>query len=70
MRHYQTGKTYFRVPLGGAATKKYGADYLHIHRADLLTVLHDACENMGVNIHLGSSYSRLSARFPKSHYPI
>ena len=55
MRHYQTGKPYFCVPLGGAATKKYGADYLHIHRADLLTVLHDACEKMGVNIHLGQA---------------
>jgi len=55
MRHYLTGKTYFCVPLGGTATKKYGADYLHIHRADLLTVLHDACEKMGVNIHLGQA---------------
>jgi salicylate hydroxylase len=55
MRHYQTGKTYFRIPLGGAAIKKYGADYLHIHRADLLTVLYNACENMGVNIHLAQA---------------
>ena len=55
MRHYQTGKTYFTVPLGHTATQKYAADYLHIHRADLLTVLHDACEGAGVSIHLGQA---------------
>jgi len=55
MRHYQTGKTYFTVPLGHTATQKYGADYLHIHRADLLTMLHDACVNVGVSIHLGQA---------------
>jgi salicylate hydroxylase len=55
MRHYHTGKTYFTVPLGATATQKYGADYLHIHRADLLTVLHDACEDAGVSIHLGQA---------------
>ena len=55
MRHYQTGKTYFTVPLGETATQKYGSDYLHIHRADLHSVLHDACKNMKVDIHLGKS---------------
>lgn len=53
MRHYHTGKTYFTVPLGDTATQKYGADYLHILRADLHTVLHNACKKMNVNIHLG-----------------
>jgi salicylate hydroxylase len=52
MRHYQTGKTYFTVPLGDAATQKYGADYLHIHRADLHNVLYDACKDLNVSIHL------------------
>ena len=55
MRHYQTGNTYFTVPLGDAATKKYGADYLHIHRADLLKILHVSCENAGVSIYLGQA---------------
>ena len=44
MRHYQTGKTYFTVPLGHTATQKYAADYLHIHRADLHTALLDGCK--------------------------
>jgi len=55
MRHYQTGKTYFTVPLGDTATQKYGADYLHIHRADLHTALHHACEESNVSIHLGQA---------------
>jgi salicylate hydroxylase len=53
MRHYQTGKTYFTVPLGDAATQKYAADYLHIHRADLHTALYNACKDINVSIHLG-----------------
>jgi salicylate hydroxylase len=55
MRHYKTGKTYFSVPLAATATQKYGADYLHIHRADLHAVLLDACEDVGVSIHLGQT---------------
>lgn len=55
MRHYQTGKNYFTVPLGETATQKYGADYLHIHRADLHTTLRDACEMRNVSIHLGQA---------------
>jgi len=55
MRHYKTGKTYFTVPLGDTATQKYGAHYLHIHRADLHSILHNACKNMNVSIHLGQT---------------
>lgn len=53
MRHYQTGKTYFTVPLGNTVAQKYGANYQHIHRADLHTILYNACKKMKVNIHLG-----------------
>jgi salicylate hydroxylase len=55
MRHYQTGKNYFTVPLGVTAAQKYGADYLHIHRADLHYALQHACEKLNVNIHLGQT---------------
>lgn len=55
MRHYQTGKHYFTVPLGEAAIQKYAADYLHIHRADLHTALQHACETLNVSIHLGQT---------------
>lgn len=53
MRHFKTGNTYFTVPLGECATHKYGADYLHIHRADLHAVLHDESVKLKVSIHLG-----------------
>ncbi|MBA6292250.1 FAD-dependent monooxygenase [Colwellia sp. MB3u-70] len=55
MRHYKTGKPYFTVPLGDNARQKYGADYLHVHRADLHTALYNACINMKVTIYLGKS---------------
>ena len=55
MRHYQTGKTYFTVPLGDTATHKYNADYLHIHRADLHAVLDLACKALNVSVHLGKT---------------
>jgi salicylate hydroxylase len=55
MRNYQTGKTYFTVPLADTATQKYGADYLHIHRADLHRTLLDACQSMEVSFHLGQA---------------
>jgi salicylate hydroxylase len=56
MRHYKTGKTYFTVPLGDAATQKYGAHYLHIYRADLHSILYNACVNMNVSIYLGKTF--------------
>lgn len=65
MRHYQTGKTYFTVPLGNSASQKYGADYLHIHRADLHTALLDGCQNTNVSIHLGQAVQSYS-QTPKS----
>ncbi|MBA6326383.1 FAD-dependent monooxygenase [Colwellia sp. MB02u-6] len=55
MRHYQTGKSYFTVPLGDNAAQKYGAPYLHVHRADLQMALYNACVNMKVTIHLGKA---------------
>lgn len=55
MRHYQTGKTYFTVPLSDTATQKYAADYLHIHRADLHSLLLNTCEKQKVSIHLGQA---------------
>jgi salicylate hydroxylase len=65
MRHYQTGKTYFTVPLADTATQKYGADYLHIHRADLHRTLLDACQNMEVGIHLGQAVESYQHDFQK-----
>jgi salicylate hydroxylase len=55
MRHFKTGNTYFTVPLGDIATQKYGAEYLHIHRADLHKVLFEGCKDLNVSIKLGQS---------------
>ncbi|MFQ3196469.1 MAG: salicylate hydroxylase [Paraglaciecola sp.] len=52
MRHYQTGAEYLRMPLGETAENKYGAPYLHIHRADLHQVLYQAALERGVELHL------------------
>jgi len=58
MRHFQTGKTYFTIPLGDVGTKKFGADYLHIHRADLHSVLFEGCRDSNISIHLGQTIQR------------
>lgn len=70
MRHFQSGKTYFTVPLGDTALHKFAADYLHIHRADLLSVLYAECKQANVSIHLGQqlqsyhhSADKLSIKF-------
>lgn len=42
-RRWETGEILTKTTLGAAATRKYGAPYLHLHRADLHRVLFDAC---------------------------
>ncbi len=42
LRLGRSGKRVFSIPMGEAAVKRYGAPYLHVHRADLLAVLSDA----------------------------
>ena len=53
MRHYQSGDEYFAVTLGQQAVKRYGAQYIHIHRADLQHILLTACHQQKIRIHLG-----------------
>lgn len=57
MRHYQTGDEYFSVPLADECEQKYGAEYWHIHRADLHQVLYRACVERGVSILLGQHFA-------------
>lgn len=52
MRHYQTGAEYLRIPLGDSAEQKYGAPYMHIHRADLHQVLYQAATERGIELNL------------------
>ncbi|MDU0354916.1 FAD-dependent monooxygenase [Paraglaciecola aquimarina] len=53
MRHFSSGDEYLSIPLGASCKQQYGADYLHIHRADIHSVLLQACIDLGVHIHLG-----------------
>jgi salicylate hydroxylase len=53
LRIGKTGAKVFSIPVGKAARKRYGAPYLHIHRADLVEILRRAAEFAGVRIRLG-----------------
>jgi salicylate hydroxylase len=57
MRHYQSGAKYLSLPLGGQCLRRYGAEYLHIHRADLQQVLYQSARDCGVNITLNAQVS-------------
>jgi salicylate hydroxylase len=54
MRIGKTGERVFSIPMGKAAFKRYGAYYVHIHRADLVEILRRAAEFAGVRIRLGA----------------
>lgn len=53
LRDGQSGKAVYRTELGPAAEARWGAPYLHVHRADLLAVLTDAALGAGAKLHLG-----------------
>lgn len=53
LRSGQSGRLVHRTELGPAAEARWGAPYLHVHRADLLDVLAEAAEEAGANLHLG-----------------
>lgn len=54
IRHHRTGATFFSSPLSPLCQDRYGAPYLHVHRADLHAVLVEAAITAGVQLHLGS----------------
>jgi salicylate hydroxylase len=54
MRDGQSGARIFRIPLGAAADGRWGAPYLHVHRADLLAVLTEAARVAGARIRGGA----------------
>ena len=51
-RDYRSGKSLLSNPLKGTHEKRYGQKYLHIHRADLHTILLKAAQDSGVKLHL------------------
>jgi salicylate hydroxylase len=57
MRRGRTGAEVFSIPMGDHAVRRYGAPYLHIHRADLIEVLRIAAVSAGVRLRLGARVS-------------
>ncbi|WP_420860546.1 FAD-dependent monooxygenase [Algirhabdus cladophorae] len=54
MRHWSTGKTLFSSPLNPVCVSRYGAPYVHIHRADAHQILTQAAQAAGVQITTGA----------------
>jgi salicylate hydroxylase len=48
LRHWRTGALHGAVALGDAARARWGAPYIHVHRADLQAALLDAARDAGV----------------------
>jgi len=53
---YRSGESLYRIPLGESYRAKFGAYYLHLHRADLQKVLHDAFVQQSGLIHFSASF--------------
>lgn len=52
----RSGRRVFQVPLDSQTTSRWGAPYVHIHRADLIDILHSALEARAPGcIHLNSA---------------
>jgi len=57
LRDYKTGKPLLTTRMEGVYERRYGHQYLHIHRADLIESLAEAAQDAGVKTHLGSDIS-------------
>lgn len=57
MRIGKTGEKVFSIPIAQEARKRYGAPYLHVHRADLIEILARAAKFAGVTVRLGARVS-------------
>jgi salicylate hydroxylase len=57
MRIGRTGEKVFSIPIAQEARKRYGAPYLHVHRADLIEILSRAAKFAGVTVRLGARVS-------------
>jgi len=54
MRHWKSGQTLFSSPLNPECSARYGAPYIHIHRADAHSVLLEAAQSAGVTLSTGT----------------
>ncbi|MEQ1781985.1 MAG: FAD-dependent monooxygenase [Hyphomonadaceae bacterium] len=57
MRIGRTGQKVFSIPIAKEARNRYGAPYLHTHRADLIEILARAAKHAGAQIRLGARVS-------------
>jgi salicylate hydroxylase len=57
MRIGRTGEKVFSIPIAQEVRKRYGAPYLHVHRADLIEILSRAAKFAGVTVRLGARVS-------------
>jgi salicylate hydroxylase len=64
LRSYRDGKVLNVQPFLHYTEERYGAPYLHIHRADFHKVLVDAARKEGVKIQLGSSVTGIDFNKP------
>lgn len=62
MRDGRSGREIYRAPLGDAAEARWGAPYLHLHRADLLAILTEGARAAGVEIVTGARVLRVMER--------
>ena len=60
LRHFVTGKIQLKTPLKDLCPNRYGQPYIHIHRADLQTILVQAAKAAGITVHLGCTALDLS----------
>lgn len=54
IRDYRSGEAYMSAPLAADCRRRYGAPYIHIHRADLHAILLAAAHEAGVTIETGA----------------
>ncbi len=59
LRNYRTDKSYLRMPLKGRHEALYSQPYIHIHRADLQSILIDAVRAQNIPIYLGANVTGL-----------
>ncbi len=60
LRSWRRGQLLTRLPIGRDVEKRFGAPYLHMHRADLHAVLAESVDaTTGVELHLGAACTRV-----------
>ena len=56
LRDYKTGQPLLITQMKGVYDARYGHKYLHIHRADLITILAEKAARLGINIHFNHAF--------------